>query len=1186
MADTMTCPKCSAELPGNAPSGICPKCLMLAALGNPEDSAESPVGSAFAPTSTPPGVFVPPEPESLAPHFPQLEILESLGHGGMGAVYKARQTKLDRFVALKIIRPETAEDEAFAERFNREARTLARLNHPNIVAVHDFGEVILSDPDDENATSRTLYYFLMEYVDGANLRQMILSGGLESDQTLAIIPQICEGLQFAHDEGVVHRDIKPENVLVDRRGRVKIADFGLAKLVAQSPDDFTLTGTHQVMGTPRYMAPEQMAGSHSVDHRADIFSLGVVFYEMLTGALPMGRFEPPSIKAAIDVRFDDIVHLALASDPDQRYQRASEIRLDIESIVLEQYSAISQAGGEQHALIPNPGLSTILENQVAGVVNRFRRQPANESHLSLSPQQSPADREVARRAVRNPSIALMVWGVFMLGASVPFFGLGWGMLTSYPYSPTSAAFFFVLSALAIVLAGIVIRGGWHALSLERLRPALLASMVGQPVGMWALIELSRHEVRAAFAIRELQTTNSLLRLLLRLLLNSTFWGCLLCAAGIYVSFFPWGELKNSPVGVPGIWFSAAGFSWPHGMAACFSLISLTLFLLATATLRPMPIWRPIVAAVLGVVVLVSCGSFIAGFGDGTLAVQPLLHAAESSISIEGRPPVTISESSLITRILNGPYLLMWIVVGLIMTAALDFRVALRSVSEKPKRSDSVKSPAARTSGKAIVGACLAPLAVVPWLFVMKTAGGMIAFVAFALVGLPALLAAIATTVLGIMALGDIRRSNGKLTGFGLAFFDAALFPIFLLDVLIYGLVYAAMWGGGSVTIGTAAVLCVIVDTLILRSAWRKVSSASAESEVHQRDIGTPLANVRFAIPDGEEIGSRVIFHFSGLGYQLIDEQADVWIFERGQPMGGLWSMKIQDFHTTLTVRTTAGNSDELLVSCDWSVRTLGGWVSGGDIKKLKAEGQQLQPLLGGGDDGKQSASKSSKRRFSRKAFVGVCWAAFFFVVIVPTAFIVQEGHAQERRAINRRNLERIGKNFHIETDSGDMQRDAEGRPIGMQQFETQPSAWAVASADSGDVVWLQTWGMLFAILIGIPAAIAPFGTTILGYLAIRDICNSRGRLSGLRLAFFDVVCFPTLVANIVIIGVVALIVGPTNNELIMLVALFGGLPLLFLADLRVLQQMWRGVAESVDDGVSNDAASLRPEAGDPTITNA
>jgi predicted Ser/Thr protein kinase len=285
MSEYERCPDCGAELPTGATAGLCPKCLLSAGLEGSDDAAAA--VSPFAATTPQPGGFVPPTAASLAPHFPQLEIIELLGHGGMGAVYKARQTKLDRFVALKVIRPGSADDPAFAERFTREARTLARLGHPHIVAVHDFGE-ITSDRESEAPAEphvgtaeprppRALYYFVMEYIDGANLRDLMQSGALHAEQALAIVPQICDALQYAHDEGIVHRDIKPENILLDRRGRVKIADFGLAKLASAAPENFTLTGTHQVMGTPRYMAPEQMEGSHLVDHRADIYSLGVVF---------------------------------------------------------------------------------------------------------------------------------------------------------------------------------------------------------------------------------------------------------------------------------------------------------------------------------------------------------------------------------------------------------------------------------------------------------------------------------------------------------------------------------------------------------------------------------------------------------------------------------------------------------------------------------------------------------------------------------------------------------------------------------------------------------------------------------------------------------------------------------------------------------------------------------------------
>jgi serine/threonine protein kinase len=315
MPVTGRCPKCTLELPGDAPEGLCPSCLFKQAL---EDSDLD--GSANESSPSPAPIFVPPAPVDLARYFPQLEILELLGQGGMGAVYKARQTKLDRLIAIKVLPPEVARDPAFAERFMREARSLARLNHPNIVTIYDFGE------------TSGLFYFSMEYVDGSNARQLIHNGNLPQAQALPIVSQVCDALRYAHDEGVVHRDIKPENILLDSRGRVKIADFGLAKLVGLTPTFLTLTGAHEVMGTLYYMAPEQTRRAHQVDHRADLYSLGVVCYEMLTGELPLGRFAAPSQKAAVDARLDAVVLKALAREPEQRYQDAGDLKREIDAI--------------------------------------------------------------------------------------------------------------------------------------------------------------------------------------------------------------------------------------------------------------------------------------------------------------------------------------------------------------------------------------------------------------------------------------------------------------------------------------------------------------------------------------------------------------------------------------------------------------------------------------------------------------------------------------------------------------------------------------------------------------------------------------------------------------------------------------------------------------------------------------
>jgi hypothetical protein len=255
----------------------------------------------------------------LAPHFPQLELLEQLGQGGMGAVYKARQTRLDRLVALKILPKDAAHPAEFANRFAREARAMARLSHPNIVIIHDYGE------------AGGWFFFIMEFVDGVNLRQAIKAKTVEPKEALSIVAQVCDALQYAHDESVVHRDIKPENILLDKRGRVKIADFGLAKLLGQTSTG-PLTHTHQVMGTLGYMAPEQMEGTREVDHRADLYSVGVVFYELLTGELPMGRFAPPSQKVQVDVRIDEVVLKTLEKEPERRYQQASQIKQEVERI--------------------------------------------------------------------------------------------------------------------------------------------------------------------------------------------------------------------------------------------------------------------------------------------------------------------------------------------------------------------------------------------------------------------------------------------------------------------------------------------------------------------------------------------------------------------------------------------------------------------------------------------------------------------------------------------------------------------------------------------------------------------------------------------------------------------------------------------------------------------------------------
>ncbi len=309
MTEPRICPECNAQIPTDAPPGVCPYCALRAGLR--WENATRP--------DDPPNRSTPLAPEELSQRLPELDDFELIGPGGMGTVYKARHRELDRPVAVKVLHAHLQQDPSFEERFVREARTMARLDHPNIVRVYDFGN------------REGINYLVMEFVDGVTLRQTMAAGGLSPSEALAMVPRICEALQYAHDQGVVHRDVKPENILLDRSGVLKIADFGLALLTGPSTET-RLTQTAQVMGTPQYMAPEQIEHPGDVDHRADIYSLGVIFYEMLTGELPVGRFPAPSQRVDVDIRLDQVVLRTLEKEPRLRYQKASDLGSEVESL--------------------------------------------------------------------------------------------------------------------------------------------------------------------------------------------------------------------------------------------------------------------------------------------------------------------------------------------------------------------------------------------------------------------------------------------------------------------------------------------------------------------------------------------------------------------------------------------------------------------------------------------------------------------------------------------------------------------------------------------------------------------------------------------------------------------------------------------------------------------------------------
>jgi len=331
------------------------------------------------------GTFQAPTIAELSELIPAYDFIEFIDRGGMGAVYRARQRSLERIVAVKLLPMAMSNRKAFSDRFKREARALALLNHPNIVSVYDFGE----------AAGGCLYY-VMEYVKGTNLRHLMRGGHTTSRRLLSSAVQVCEGLQFAHMHGVVHRDVKPANVLIDEQGRVKVADFGLAKIIGPSLAP-QLTAPSDALGTPEYIAPEALSREHDVDHRADIYSLGVMLYEMLTGHVPRGTWEPPSRSGGADERFDEVVSRAMQRDPQKRFQNMGEL-----SSVMKQ---LVQASGTQTS-ISSPALDRVPP--------------------VLDPAASTIAMRPSSKRRRLPRLAIFMLGAFLIG------GVGFSYLRDQP----------------------------------------------------------------------------------------------------------------------------------------------------------------------------------------------------------------------------------------------------------------------------------------------------------------------------------------------------------------------------------------------------------------------------------------------------------------------------------------------------------------------------------------------------------------------------------------------------------------------------------------------------------------------------------------------------------------------------------------------------------------------------------
>lgn len=287
--------------------------------------------------------FSAPSPDELAALFPGYEVSSLIACGGMGAVYHARQIALDREVAIKILPREYSRDEAFRDGFAAEARAMAKLNHPNLIGVYDFGEV------------DGMLFIIMEYVPGESLYHASYQTMVESSEVARLMSEICSGIAEAHRVGLLHRDIKPANVLLDTHLRPKVGDFGLARPIGTAELEGEI-----IFGTPGYTAPEVLNQPTKVDARADVFSLGVMLHELLTGKMPSSDSRPPSAISGCSPKFDEIVKRATQTLPELRYPDAGAMAADLKALAASLTQRVSQGVKVGVPTVRRPRASTVV----------------------------------------------------------------------------------------------------------------------------------------------------------------------------------------------------------------------------------------------------------------------------------------------------------------------------------------------------------------------------------------------------------------------------------------------------------------------------------------------------------------------------------------------------------------------------------------------------------------------------------------------------------------------------------------------------------------------------------------------------------------------------------------------------------------------------------------------------------